>query len=230
MGLESLKLGRSQSDALSVTGASELLSRQAALSETIVILEELKNSNTIFFHNLLDFGHECKVVTHTVEVRESVPESGLGARGVAIDYVFKAVGITEEVGVPDRVVFVAVNERDSFDLFLTNLETERIQNLSENLRSHLEGAKGISVLEETLGIESVLPDDFTEGFDDLVAECFVLFSGLTSAIGGGGASIANSGVEVLFETLLGEDFVNSVREYSPVDMGTFLGGLEGLAE
>ena len=215
MRFESVKFGRSQSDTLRVSNSSELLSRQAALAETIVILEELKNSNAVFLDDLLDFNHECVVVIHTVEVRKSVSESGLGACSIAIDYVFKAVGITKEVCIPDGVIFVTVNKRDSFNRILFNLEAECVENLSENLRSHLKGAKFVSVLEEAFGIKTVLPDDFTEVSDDLLAECSMLSGGLTSTIGGGSASFTNSSIEVLLETLLGEDLVNSVREVSP---------------
>ena len=213
-----------------MTGASEFLSRQAALSENIVILEELKNSNAVFLDYLLDLSHECLVIIHTIKVRKSVSESGLGACSVAIDYVFKAVCITKEVCIPYRVIFVTVNQRDSFNLLFANLETKSVENLSENLWSHLKGAKGVSVLEEALSIKSVLPDDFAELVDNLLAECCVSSGGLTSAIGGGGASFANSSVKVLFETLLGENLVNSVREFSPLDMGAFLGGFEGFSE
>ena len=201
MSFKSFKFGRSQSDTLAVTGASEFLSRQAALSENIVILEELKNSNAVFLDYLLDLSHECLVIIYTVEVRKSVSESGLGACSIAIDYVFKAVGITKEVCIPDGVILVTVNKRDSFNRILFYLEAECIENLSENLRSHLKGAKGVSVLEEAFGIKSVLSNDFTEVSNDLLADSSMLSGGLTSAIGGGGASFTNSRVEVLFETL-----------------------------
>ena len=201
MSFKSIKFGRSQSDTLAVTGASEFLSRQAALSENIVILEELKNSNAVFLDYLLDLSHECLVIIHTIKVRKSVSESGLGACCVAIDYVFKAVCITKEVCIPYRVIFVTVNQRDSFNLLFANLETKSVENLSENLWSHLKGAKGVSVLEEAFGIKSILSNDFTELSNDLLADSSMLSGGLTSAIGGGGASFTNSRVEVLLETL-----------------------------
>ena len=175
-----------------------------------MILEELKNSDSVLLDDLLDFSHECLVVIHTVEVRESVSESGLGACGIAIDYIFKAVCITKEVCIPYRVILVTVNKRDCFNLCLINLEAERVKDLSKNLRSNLKGAKGVSVLEEAFGIKSVLPDDFTEVSDDLFADSSMLSGGLSSAIGGGSASFANNSVEVLLKTLLGEDFVNSI--------------------
>ena len=170
------------------------------------------------------------MVIHSVEVRKSVSESGLGACSVAIDYVFKAVGITKEVCIPDRVILVAINKRDSFNLLLINLEAKCVENLSENLRSHLKRAKGVSVLEKAFGIKSVLPDDFTEVSDNLLAECGMLSSRLASAIGSGSASFTDSSVEVLLETLLCEDLVNFIREFSPVNMSAFFWGLKCLAE
>ena len=141
------------------------------------------------------------MVIYTVEVRKSVSESGLGARCVAIDYIFKAVCVAKEVSILDRVIFVAVNKRDSFNLLLANLEAESVENLSENLWSHLKGAKCVSVLEEAFCIKSVLSDDFTELSNDLLADSSMLSGGLASAIGSGGASFANSRVEVLLKTL-----------------------------
>ena len=85
-------------------------------------------------------------------------------------------------------------------------------------------------MEEAFGIKSVLSNDFTELSNDLLADSSMLSGGLTSAIGGGGASFANSRVEVLLETLRSEDLVNSVGEVSPVDMGAFLVSFECLAE
>ena len=166
-----------------------------------MILQELTKSNAVFLDDLLDFNHECLVVIHTVEVSKSVSESGLGACSIAIDYVFEAVGITKEVCIPDGVIFVTVNKRYGFNLLFINLEAEGVEYLSENLWSHLKGAKGVSVLEEAFGIKSVLSNDFTELSNDLLADSGMLSGGLTSAIGGGGASFANSRVEVLLKTL-----------------------------
>ena len=56
-------------------------------------------------------------------------------------------------------------------------------------------------MEEAFGIKSVLSNDFTELSNDLLADSSMLSGGLTSAIGGGGASFANRRVEVLLETL-----------------------------
>ena len=150
------------------------------------------------------------MVIHSVEVRKSVSESGLGACSVAIDYVFKAVGITEEVCIPDRVILVTINKRNSFNLLLIYLEAKCVENLSENLRSHLKRAKGVSVLEKAFGIKSVLPNDLTELSDNLLADCSMFSTRLASAIGSGSASFTNGSVEVPLETLLGEYLVNFI--------------------
>lgn len=101
MALQSIVLGRGQSDALAVKGASEFLSGQVTLAEDIVILEELKDSNAVFLYDLFDLLHEFEVTIDSVKVYESVSEGGLGARGIAIDHILKAVGITEELRVLD---------------------------------------------------------------------------------------------------------------------------------
>ena len=86
------------------------------------------------------------------------------------------------------------------------------------------------VLEEALSIESILADNFTEGINNLLANCLLLSVGLTATISGNGASHADGSVKVLLETLGGEDLIDSIRELSPLDMLALLGGLVVLAE
>lgn len=66
-----------------------------------MILEELKQANSILLHDLLNLDHECIMILLSIEISESVTECGLGTRCVAIDHVFKAVGISEEVSIPN---------------------------------------------------------------------------------------------------------------------------------
>jgi hypothetical protein len=86
------------------------------------------------------------------------------------------------------------------------------------------------ILEEALGIESVLADNLTEGIDNILAGCLLFRVGLTTTVSGHGAGHANGSVKVLLETLGGEYLVDGVRELSPLDVLTLLGGLVGLAE
>jgi len=102
--------------------------------------------------------------------------------------------------------------------------------LTEDLRSDLERAQGISVLEEALCIEAVLADDLSEVLNDLLAESALTLIGLASSINGLGASLANDGIDILLEALGGEDLVDAVRELSPLDVSSLLWCLEHLAE
>jgi len=119
-------------------GASEFLSWQVALAQDVVILKELLQSDAVSFHNLFDFHHEVVVSLNTIEVSESVSESGLGTSGGAIDNVLKAVGSSQEFVVFDAVFLVAVDQSDSVNLLLVDLEAKAIKDLAEDLGSDLE--------------------------------------------------------------------------------------------
>lgn len=166
----------------------------------------------------------------TVKVSESVNIGRLGASGGAVDDVLEAVGVSEEVSVLNLVVLVSVDESNSVDRGLIDLETESVKDLSEDLGADLEGAERVSILEEGLGIESVLSDDFTELIDDTLDDIVVLSLSISSTVHGLGADITDYNIDVLLKSLSGEDFVNTIRELSPLYVVTFLGGLESLAE
>lgn len=108
------------------------------------------------------------MLLHSIKIGEAVTESRLGAGGGSIDNILEAVGVTEEISVTDRVVFVAVDEGHSSGLLIVDLESKRVENLSEDLGSHTEVAQSVSVLEEALRVESVLSDHLTEGFDNFL--------------------------------------------------------------
>lgn len=58
MGFKSLVLSRRELDALGVERASELLARQVALPEQVVVLEELEQSDSVALHHLFDLGNQ----------------------------------------------------------------------------------------------------------------------------------------------------------------------------
>ena len=165
----------------------------------------------------------------TVEVSESVNIGRLGTSGGAVDHVLEAVGVSEEVGVFDLVVLVSVDESNSVDSGFFDLETESVKDLSEDLGANLEGTERVSILEEGLGIESVLSDDLTELIDDTLDDIVVLSLSVSSTVHGLSADVTDDNIEVLLKSLSGEDFINTIREFSPLDVVTFLGSLEGLA-
>ena len=90
--------------------------------------------------------------------------------------------------------------------------------------------ESVSVLEEGLGIETVLSDNFTEVVDYSQDERSLFSGGLTSAIDGVDAHLTDGDIDTLFKTLGGENLVNLVRELSPLDMLAFLGSLESVGE
>ena len=134
-----------------------------------MILEEFEQSNTVLLHDLLYLSHEGHMVPFAIEISKSVTEGRLCTCCVSIDHVLKTVCIAEEISVPDRIVFVTINKGNSVDLILVNLETKRIQHLSEDLGAHLEVTKRIPILEEALRIKSVLPNNFSEVLNNLLA-------------------------------------------------------------
>ena len=209
---------------------SEFLSCEITLTERIMILEELEETNTVLLHDLLNLDHEGMMIRLAIEISKSVAESRLGTGSVTVDHILEAVGITEEVSIPDRVVLVAIDKSHSVDLLFANLEAESVEDLSEDLGADLEVTESVSILEEALSVKSILSDHFTEVLDDLLAELSLSRISLTSSIDSLCANITDGHIKVLLEALLGEDFVDSVREISPLDVLTFLGGLEDTLE
>jgi hypothetical protein len=191
-----------------------------------VILEELKQADSILLHDLLNLDHECMMILLTIKISKSVTECGLGSRGVAIDHVLEAVGIAEEVSIPDRIVLISINEGNSIDLIFINLETKCVEDLSEDLGADLKVPKRVPILEEALRVKSIFSDNFTEVFDDLLAEVSLSLVGLSPSVNSLCAHLTYLNVEVLLETLLGEDLVDSVGEFPPLDVLTFLWCLE----
>lgn len=89
-----------------------------------MILEELKQSDTVFLHDLLNLGHEGQVVPFAIEISKLVAERRLGTCCVTVDHVLEAVCIAEEVSVPDLIVLISVHQCHSIDLVLIDLESK----------------------------------------------------------------------------------------------------------
>lgn len=102
--------------------------------------------------------------------------------------------------------------------------------MTELLLGDLEVLVAVPVLEERLGVESVLADDFSETVEDGL-DCSLLFLvGRSASVQSLGAGVIEWLVNVLLEALLGEHFIHSIAEVSPADVLASLGGLEGIAE
>lgn len=103
-----------------------------------MILEELLQTDTVLLDNLFDFLHQLVVCSDAIEVSESVSESRLSTSGGSIDDILETVGSAEEFVVLDGIFFVTIDESDSVDLLLIDLETKSVQNLTEDLGGNLE--------------------------------------------------------------------------------------------
>ena len=84
-----------------------------------------------------------------------------------VDCVLKAVTICEEICVLDFASLIAVNKRHLSNLINCQREAEVRQHLSEDLLADLEMDVFVEVLEEALGIKSVLPDNFFKPFNNV---------------------------------------------------------------
>lgn len=195
---KSLELNGRERDSLRMKGASVFLAGQVSLSQSVVVLEKLEKSDSIALHNLLDLCHEGIMCLLTVKVSESVLVGRLGSSGVPVDYVLEAVSVTQEVHIPNCVIFVAVDKSHSIHIFLFNEEAKGVEDLAEDLGTDFKGAQRVSVLEEGLGVETVLSDHLAEIINDVHHHVALFLSGLTTAVDRVGTDLTNWGVNGLF--------------------------------
>lgn len=121
-------------------GASEFLSRQIPLSQSVEILEKFEQSNPVFLHDLFDLLHKVVVLLNSIKVSEFVSECWLSTGGVPVYDVFEAVSVSKEFSVFDRVVLIPVDQSHSIYLIFADLETQSVENLSKNFGAHLKVA------------------------------------------------------------------------------------------
>ena len=88
----------------------------------------------------------------------------------------------------------------------------------------------IEVLEEALGVESVLPDELCEVVEHPLHVGPLRLRSFGSAIDDVGASVTNFGIQLLFKAFLGENLIDSVDKLSPLNMSAFFGSFESIAK
>ena len=88
----------------------------------------------------------------------------------------------------------------------------------------------IEVLEEALGVKSVLPDELCEVVEHPLHVGPLRLRSFGSAIDDVGASVTNFGIQLLFKAFLGENLIDSVDKLSPLNMSAFFGSFESLAK
>jgi len=229
--LKSVVLRDGECNFLDVENVSEFLAGYISLSENIVILEELKKSDAIFFALVLDLGHESVVgCVCTAEIGPFLNISGFGFGGGSINNVLKAVSVSQEVGVTDFTVGFSVFGSNEADIISRDVVVEEGKNLSELLLGDLEMLVAIPVLEEGLGIESVLADHAGETVKDGLDLRFLILGGSGASVHSMSTGVVEWLVDVLLESLLGEYLIDTVTEVSPADVLASFRSLESVAE
>lgn len=84
----------------------------------------------------------------------------------------------------------------------------------------------VKVLEEALGVKSVLSNDILETENDFFNNCALFRGSFTASVHSASANIVKDSIDIFLEPLLGEDLVNVVDKVSPADVLALLGGLE----
>lgn len=171
IGLEGLVFIIGQHDLLRVKDSSELLVDNMALSEGVVILEELTKTDAV----LLDLGLQLE---HQVSDLLLANENSLLADiliFLSLVQLFhllfeglEGCAIIDELKIPNLIVVSAVDRLNGAHFLIVHNEAQVIQGLSELLRGHLEVFVTIPILEEALGVKSVSCEPLTEGTKDLL--------------------------------------------------------------
>lgn len=204
-----------QENLLGVEGRSELLLGNRSFSERIVILEELKESDSIFLGLLLDFSHEDIELRVSLEVSLLAVVHWFGLSVNVLGSDVRGVGIFKEIHVNDLSVRVAVVSNQALALVVSEDKSESRQNLSELLGRDFEVLVLVPVLEEALGIESVLNEQVSESLHDISGLSNLLRSGSLVSIESLSAHVVKWNIYALLKALLREDLINLIAEVSP---------------
>lgn len=127
-------------------------------------------------------------------------------------------------------MLVAEYSHDSGKLLGGEMTLEEVASLLELLGGDLEVIVSILILEEGSSIESLSLDETLEFFTKGCNKSFIISGGLCLTIECLSSAIAYNSLIVLLKSLLGEYLIDVVRELSPFNVGTSLGGLESIGE
>jgi hypothetical protein len=228
--LEQLVLLSSQLNFLGVQNGPELGGREDSLAEEVVVLEELKEADTVLFDAMLDLYHKVLEGLASTVVDELGSVSALRASVRSIDIKDEHVTVLKEVGVTNLVAGSAVATVDlgnTGDLSLAQEESVGGEHLAEDLGSHLEVSVTVKVLEEGLGVETVLANNLLEALNDAVDTGDFLVCGVLAAVDSIDFGVVEGNIDGSLQVFLGENSVDGVAEIAPEDVFAFLGGLKG---
>lgn len=168
--LKEIEFSFCQENFLRVESRPEFLLGQVAFSQDIVVLEELKQSDSVLFNLSLYLQHQVVQLFVSLEVGLF---SDIGSLRASLDRLgenFSRVSLFQESQVFDFSSRVSENLDTCLGLLVRDYESEIRKNLSELLDGDLEVFMSIPILEETLGIKSVLDQKFSEAFNNFFTE------------------------------------------------------------
>jgi len=231
--LEEVIFLHSELNLLGVEHRSELGGGKNTFTEEIVVLEELEKANTVLLDHLLDFRHEfIKSLASTV-VNEIGAVSALGSGVRTVNVKDEDVAVLEEVGVTNFAsgsALAAVDFCNASNLSFVQREAMSGEDLAENLGSHLEVTVLVEILEEGLSVKAVFANNFLEAENNVVNAGNFLISGIMTTVDGFGFGIIEDGIDILLKVFLSKDLIDSITELTPVDVLSFLRGLEGCGD
>ena len=216
--LQSLVLFDGELNLLGVESGSELGSLDNSLSEWVVILQELAESDAISLNLVLHLLKESIVRVGTSKVDIGGTISRLHASVRLVDVVLQDKSVIDELQVLDITLLVAINADDGSQYFLRHLALEQVAGLSELLGRALQGVVAVLILEEASSIESFSLDELFESALEVINHLDIGFGGWNLSVDRGSSSITENDGVVFLKTLFSEDLINAVHELSPSDV------------
>ena len=123
-------------------------------------------------------------------------------------------------------MLIPISSNQRIEFFIRHSESKSSKDLSELLWWYLKMFMSIKVLEETLNIKSLSSQELLEPSYNFLRDVSLLLVCICSSILSWSSSIIHNHINCFFKTLLCEDFVNWITEFSPFNMLSFFWCLE----
>ncbi len=169
VGLEIFVLFIGQGNLLSVKDTSELLLDDLALSQGVVVLEKLAESDAVLLDLSLKLEHQLGDLSLSNESPLFANVLILLGHVKVLHMLLESLergAIIDELEILNLVIVSAIDGLDCSHLLVRHGEAEVVQSLSKLLRGHLEVFVTVPVLEEALGVKSISCQPFSEGAKD----------------------------------------------------------------
>ena len=189
-------------------------------------MEEFSDSDSMSLNHIHDLGHQSINGLGSSEIDINWLVSGLGTSVSLIDFILKACAVIQEWKVLDISELSSIDLNDGGQLSIRNLNSEKSDSLLELLWRDLEMVVSILVLEETLGIKSLSVDKEHELLLNLTNVLGINIIWLLNTVERLGSSVIKRNVDGSLKIFLGENLINLITEFSPLNMVSSLWSLE----